>query len=55
MTISEIKLINVKTQEIIDAANHTMGYSKTIIEQSQKLLRGIKEPIVFETEVFLLP
>ena len=55
MTISEIKLLNVKTHEIIDAANHTMEYSKTIIEQSKRLIRGIKDPIVFETEVFLLP
>jgi hypothetical protein len=43
MTVAEIELITQKTRHVIDAANHTLDYSKTIIEQSKKLILGINE------------
>ncbi len=42
MTIAQIELITVKTREVIDAANHTMEYTATIIEQSKRLMRSMK-------------
>jgi hypothetical protein len=39
----ELKLMTEKTRHLIDDANHTIEYSKTIIEQSKKLILGIDE------------
>ena len=39
MTIAELELITAKTREVIDAANDTMAYSTTIIEQSKTWIR----------------
>jgi len=39
MTVAELELITAKTREVIDAANDTMEYSTTIIEQSKRWIR----------------
>ena len=39
----ELKLITERTHDLIAAANHTLEYSKTVIEQSKKLILGINE------------
>jgi len=39
MTVAELELITAKTREVIDAANNTMDYLTTIIEQSKKWIR----------------
>ena len=38
----ELKLITERTHDLIAAANHTLEYSKIVIEQSKKLILGIK-------------
>ena len=43
MMPAELKLITERTHHLIDAANHTLEYSKTVIEQSKKLILGINE------------
>ena len=43
MMPAEFKLMTEKTRHLIDDANHTIEYSKTIIEQSKKLILGIDE------------
>jgi hypothetical protein len=43
MMLAELKLITERTHHLIDAANHTLEYSKTIIEQSKKLILGINK------------
>ena len=43
MIPAEFKMITEKTRHLIDDANHTIEYSKTIIEQSKKLILGIDE------------
>ena len=43
MMPAELKLITERTHHLIDAANHTLEYSKTIIEQSKKLILGINK------------
>jgi hypothetical protein len=43
MMPAELKLITERTPHLIDAANRTLEYSKTIIEQSKKLILGINE------------
>ena len=39
----ELKLITERTHDLIAAANHTLEYSKTVIEQSKKLILGINK------------
>jgi len=39
----ELKLITERTHDLIAAANHTLEYSKIVIEQSKKLILGINE------------
>jgi len=43
MMPAELKLITERTHHLIDAANHTLEYSKTVIEQSKKLILGINK------------
>ena len=43
MMPAELKLITERTHHLIDAANHTLEYSKIVIEQSKKLILGINE------------
>ena len=43
MMPAELKLITARTHHLIDAANHTLEYSKTVIEQSKKLILGINK------------
>ncbi len=43
MMPAELKLITERTHHLIDAANRTLEYSKTIIEQSKKLILGINK------------
>ena len=43
MIPAELKLITERTRHLIDAANHTLEYSKKIIEESKKLIFGINE------------
>ena len=39
----ELKLITERTHDLIAAANHTLEYSKIVIEESKKLIIGINE------------
>ena len=39
----ELKLITERTHDLIAAANHTLEYSKIVIEESKKLILGINE------------
>jgi hypothetical protein len=41
MIPAELKLITERTRHLIAAANHTLEYSKIVIEQSKKLILGI--------------
>ena len=43
MIPAELKLITERTHDLIAAANHTLEYSKIVIEQSKKLILGINE------------
>jgi len=43
MMPAEFKLITERTHYLIDAANHTLEYSKTVIEQSKTLILGINK------------
>jgi hypothetical protein len=43
MMPAELKLITERTRHLIDAANRTLEYSKTIMEQSKKMILGINK------------
>ena len=48
--IPEIKLITKRTRHIIEAANYTLEYSNTIIEQSKKLILSMNQQHFIDTK-----
>ena len=46
----ELKLITERTHDLIAAANHTLEYSKIVIEQSKKLILSMNQQYFIDTK-----